>query len=94
MSTRKSMKLKKEEELARELSKRGYSRRQILKIGAMLGMGGASLAALSACAAPPAAAPKAADAPAAAPTEAPAEVAPSTSIFDANEAADGAGPSR
>jgi len=79
-----------EEELARELSKRGLTRRQILKVGAMLGMGSASMALLSACA-PRAAAPAGGAAPAA---PAPTEAAPQTaqSIFDANEAADGAWP--
>jgi multiple sugar transport system substrate-binding protein len=85
MSTKK---FKKEEEFGRELSKRGYSRRQILRLGAMLGMGGAALAAC----APPAAAPKAAEAPAAAPTEKPAEAAPVVSLFDAAEGADAAWP--
>lgn len=89
-----------EEELARLLKQRGLTRRQVLKIGAMLGMSGASLAALSACAAPPAQAPAApaAEAPAAA-TEAPAAEAPAEqpaqpaeSIFDATEGADAAWP--
>ena len=86
MSTSK-LKFKTEEAFGRELSKRGYSRRQILRLGAMLGMGGAALAA---CAAPPHAAPKAAEAPAAAPTEKPAEAAPVASLFDAAEGADAA----
>ena len=81
-------KFKKEEELARELNKRGLSRRQMLKVGAMLGLGGA----LAACApAAPAAAPKAAEAPKAeAPAEKPAE--PVANLFDAGAGADGAWP--
>jgi multiple sugar transport system substrate-binding protein len=82
-----------EDELARELGRRGLTRRQILKIGAMLGMGGASMAALSACAAPPAPAAQqpAAQEPAVAATEPPAAEQPAqqtTSIFDASEGAD------
>ena len=87
MSTKK---FSREEELARELSKRGMSRRQMLKVGALLGLGSASMAALAACA-PPAvapAAPKAADAPKA---EAPA-AEPAKSIFDAGAGADGKWP--
>ena len=79
-----------EEELANELRKRGLTRRQILKIGALLGMGGASMAALSACAAPPSASAPSAQEPAAATEAPPAEqpAQPSTSIFDAAEGAD------
>ena len=90
MSTEK---FSKEQELARELSKRGMSRRQMLKVGALLGLGSASMAALAACAPPAAApaAPKAAEAPKAeAPAEKPAE--PAKSIFDAGEGANGAWP--
>ena len=74
-------KFKKEEELARELNKRGLSRRQMLKVGAMLGLGGA----LAACAP---AAQKAAEAPKAA--DKPAEVV--ANLFDASAGADGAWP--
>lgn len=81
-----------EQQLANELNKRGYNRRQFLKIGTMLGMGGASLAALSACAAPPAAAPGAAVAPAVEPTAAEAAAAPVAVLFDATEGAGGAWP--
>ena len=73
-----------EEALAHEMKKRGYSRRQVLRLGALLGMSGAALAA---CAAPPASAPKAAEAPKA---EAPAE--PVANLFDATAGADGAWP--
>ena len=85
MTTRK---FQKEADLAREMSKRGYSRRQILKLGALLGMGGASMSVLAACA--PSAAPKAAEAPVAAPTSAAAE--PVAALFDASAGADGAWP--
>ena len=87
MSTKK---FSHEEELARELGKRGMSRRQMLKVGALLGLGSASMAALAACAPPAAApaAPKAADAPKA---EAPA-AEPAKSIFDAGEGSDGKWP--
>jgi multiple sugar transport system substrate-binding protein len=93
METRK---FSKEEELARELTKRGYSRRQILKIGAALGLGGTSMAVLAACAAPPVQAPAAPAAPAEQkPAEAPAAAEPTTapeqqaeSIFDPAEGAD------
>jgi multiple sugar transport system substrate-binding protein len=86
-----------EEELARELKQRGLSRRQILKIGALLGLSGASMAVLSACAAPPAQAPASSTSsePAAEPTtaEQPSEPAQSAqSIFDAAEGADAAWP--
>ena len=74
-------KLTPEAQLAQELNKRGYNRRQILKLGAMLGMGGASMAVLAACGAPTPAADKPADKPA----EKPAE--PVASLFDPNEGA-------
>ena len=87
-----------EEELARELTRRGLSRREVLKVGLRLGLGATSMGALlAACggAAAPAAAPTAAPAPAAAaPTAAPAPAAeaptaaPQTSLFDASEGAD------
>src|SRR5215212_6029054 len=77
-----------EEELARELTRRGLSRREVLKVGLRLGLGATSLGALlAACGgtsqpaasggatAPTAAAPApAADAPTAAP--------PATSLYD------------
>jgi multiple sugar transport system substrate-binding protein len=88
-----------EEELARELTRRGFSRREVLKVGLRLGLGATSLGALlSACggAAAPAAAPTAAPAAgAAAPTAAPAAdapAAPASSIYDAAEGADAAWP--
>jgi len=88
-----------EEELARELTRRGLSRREVLKVGLRLGLGATSMGALlAACGgaatpAAPAAAPTAAPA-AAAPTAAPAPAAeaptaaPQTSLFDASEGAD------
>ncbi len=78
----KSRKYSREAELAQELSKRGLSRRQILKIGAMLGVSGAGLGVLSACV-PAASTPKSADAP---------KADTNTSIFDPKEGADGAWP--
>src|SRR3954454_8457590 len=91
-----------EEELARELTRRGLSRREVLKVGLRLGLGATSMGALlAACggAAAPAAAPTAAPAPAAAaPTAAPAPAAeaptaaPQTSLFDASEGANGQWP--
>src|SRR5580765_4052242 len=99
------MALSHEEELARELTRRGLSRREVLKIGLRLGLGATSMGALlAACggAATPAAAPTAAPAPAAeAPTAAaaPAAEAPTAapadqqgSIFDAAEGAQGPWP--
>src|SRR6266516_3530594 len=86
-----------EEELARELIRRGLSRREVLKIGLRLGLGatglGALLAACGGAAQQPAAAPTAA------PAQAPAAEAPTaaaaqqqTSIFDENEGAQGPWP--
>src|SRR5689334_15624604 len=90
-----------EEELARELTRRGFSRREVLKIGLRLGLGATSMGALlAACGgspAAPAAAPTAAPA-AEAPTAAPAPAAeaptaaPQTSLFDASEGATGQWP--
>src|SRR5215217_3791351 len=85
-----------EEELARELTRRGLSRREVLKIGLRLGLGATSLSALlTACggAAAPAAAPPPTAAPAAAeaPTAAPA-ADQGGSIFDAAEGAQGPWP--
>jgi multiple sugar transport system substrate-binding protein len=80
-----------EEELARELMKRGYTRREVLKIGMRLGLGATSLGALlAACGQAPAAPSE----PAAAPTAAPAPAAEPTaaSIFDAAVGADGPWP--
>src|SRR5262249_56658132 len=95
-----------EEELARELRRRGLSRREVLKVGLRLGLGATSLGALlAACGGttPPAAAPTAA--PAGAPAEAPTAAAPAAdaataapaadqhaSIFDQNEGAQGPRP--
>jgi multiple sugar transport system substrate-binding protein len=86
-----------EEELARELLRRGMSRRQVLRVGLQLGLGATSLGALlAACGATPAqpggntAAPTAAPA-ADAPTAAPAANA-QTSIFDPAEGAQGTWP--
>src|SRR5215813_6210969 len=92
-----------EEELARELRRRGLSRREVLKVGLRLGLGATSMGALlAACggttapaaaptAAPAAAAPTAAPAPAAeAPTAAPADQ--QGSIFDEGEGAQGPWP--
>jgi multiple sugar transport system substrate-binding protein len=90
-----------EEELARELMRRGLSRREVIKIGLRLGLGATSLGALlAACggSAPEPAAQATAPAAGAAPTAAPppAEAAPTaaqqTSIFDPNEGADAAWP--
>ncbi len=80
-----------EEELARELTRRGLSRREVLKIGLRLGLGATSLSALlAACggSAQPAAAPTAAPAgaPAEAPTAAPAAAAAPTAAPAAAEA--------
>ncbi|MFL5807858.1 MAG: ABC transporter substrate-binding protein [Roseiflexaceae bacterium] len=82
-----------EEELARELMRRGLSRREVIRIGLRLGLGATSLGALlAACggaAQQPAAAPAAAPA-AEAPTAAPAEQ--QTSIFDEGEGSQGPWP--
>src|SRR5512144_2701529 len=84
-----------EEELARELTRRGLSRREVLKVGLRLGLGASSLGALlAACGGTPqpAAAPTAAPAPAAeAPTAAPA-TDQQASIFDEGEGAQGPWP--
>ncbi len=83
-----------EEELARELMRRGLSRREVLKIGMRLGLGATSLGALlAACGQAPAA--PSADQPAAAPTAAPAAQPEPTaaSIFDASVGASGPWPS-
>src|SRR5215211_3610397 len=98
------MALSHEEELARELTRRGLSRREVLKVGLRLGLGATSMGALlAACggattpAAPaggaatavPAAGGAATAAPAAdAPTAAP----PATSLYDPSEGADAAWP--
>jgi multiple sugar transport system substrate-binding protein len=90
-----------EEELARELMRRGLSRREVIRIGLRLGLGATSLGALlAACGgSAPAPAGQATAPPAEAPpTAAPAaEAAPTaaqqTSIFDANEGAQAAWPS-
>ncbi len=85
-----------EEELARELTRRGFSRREVLKFGLRLGLGATSMGALlAACggasqpAAPAGGAATAAPAPAA---EAPTAAAPATSLYDASEGADAAWP--
>lgn len=88
-----------EEELARELTRRGLSRREVLKVGLRLGLGATSLSALlAACggtaatpAAPAAEAPTAAPAPAPA-AEAPTAAPPQTALFDSNEGASGPWP--
>jgi multiple sugar transport system substrate-binding protein len=84
-----------EQELAREMLRRGLSRRQMIATMIRLGLGAGTIGAvLAACGqqAAPAAAPTAAPA-AEAPTAAPAAEAPtSASIFDASEGADGAWP--
>src|SRR5260370_37906420 len=87
-----------EEELARELMRRGLSRREVIRIGLRLGLGATSLGALlAACGG--AATPPAANQPAAAPTAAPAAEAPTaapadqqTSIFDEGEGSQGPWP--
>jgi multiple sugar transport system substrate-binding protein len=88
-----------EEELARLLKQRGLTRRQVLRVGALLGMSGASMAVLSACAAPPASVPAApaaeapaAEAPAAEAPAAEAPAQPAQSIFDAAVGADASWP--
>jgi multiple sugar transport system substrate-binding protein len=87
-----------EEELARELMRRGLSRREVLKIGLRLGLGATSLGALlAACGG---AAQQPAAAPTAAPAQAPAAEAPTpasapdqqASIFDEAEGAQGPWP--
>jgi multiple sugar transport system substrate-binding protein len=92
-----------EEELARELMRRGLSRRQVLKIGLRLGLGATSLGALlAACGgsatqqpsgAAPTAGPAGAEPTAAAPAAAePTAAEQTTSIFDPKEGADAAWP--
>src|SRR4051795_6292019 len=86
-----------EEELARELTRRGLSRREVLKFGLRLGLGATSMGALlAACGGSPApaAAPGAAAPTAAAPApaaDAPT-AAPQTALFDASEGATGQWP--
>ena len=80
-----------EDELAREMIRRGFTRRQILKLGLHLGLSGSSLAALlAACGQAPGGQPAASQptaAPAAAPT--PAQQA---ALFDEGEGAQGPWP--
>ncbi|MEP7187781.1 MAG: sugar ABC transporter substrate-binding protein, partial [Roseiflexaceae bacterium] len=88
-----------EEELARELTRRGMSRREVLKFGLRLGLGATSMGALlAACggttppaAAPGGTAPTAAAAPAPA-ADAPTAAPPATSLYDASEGSDAAWP--
>lgn len=86
-----------EQELARQLMKRGLTRRQVITIGLKLGLGATSMGVLlSACggaAAPAAPSGGAAAAPTAAPAAGAAAAAPtSTSLYDAGEGADAAWP--
>jgi multiple sugar transport system substrate-binding protein len=98
------MALSHEEELARELTRRGLSRREVLKFGLRLGLGvtsmGALLAACGGATTPAApaggaatAAPAAGGAATAAPAaEAPTAAPPATSLYDPSEGADAAWP--
>jgi multiple sugar transport system substrate-binding protein len=88
------MALSHEEELARRLAPYKLNRRQVLAIGVRLGLGATSLGALlAACGQAPAAtnAPTAAPAATAAPAPA-VEPTQSTSLYDANDTADGPWP--
>jgi multiple sugar transport system substrate-binding protein len=87
-----------EEELARELMRRGFSRRQVIMIGLRLGLGATGMGALlAACGGTPASNPAGGGAATAAPAAAAATAAPAAaptavSIYDPGEGADAAWP--